>query len=69
MPTRREKLQAMLTQNPKDAFLAYGLAIEIQKEGDESGAIEQCRKAITDYSTYQSAYFNLGQMHARLGGV
>ncbi len=69
MPTRREKLQAMLTQNPKDAFLAYGLAIEIQKEGDESGAIEQFRQVITDHPDYQAAYFQLGQMLASLGRV
>ncbi|MBY0585751.1 tetratricopeptide repeat protein [bacterium] len=69
MPTRREKLQLMLKDNPQDAFLAYGLAIEILKEGDSAGAIEQFEKVIADHPDYQAAYFQLGQSLANLGRV
>jgi Flp pilus assembly protein TadD len=69
MPTRREKLQAMLLQNPEDAFLAYGLAIEIQKEGDVDGAIDQFRRVISVHPDYQAAYFQLGQMLANLSRI
>jgi Flp pilus assembly protein TadD len=57
----------MLTQNPRDAFLAYGLAIEILKEGDSSAAIEQFRRVIADHPDYQAAYFQLGQALSNLG--
>jgi hypothetical protein len=38
MPSRREKIEALLAQEPADQFLRYGLAIEYDNEGrfDES---------------------------------
>jgi hypothetical protein len=33
MPTRREKIEAMLAQEPEDRFLRYALALELEKEG------------------------------------
>jgi hypothetical protein len=38
MPTRREKIEAMLKLEPQDQFLRYGLACEYDNEGnfDES---------------------------------
>ena len=41
MPTRREKIEALLSKEPQDQFLRYGLAIELENEGqfDESAKI------------------------------
>jgi hypothetical protein len=33
MPTRREKIEALLANEPEDQFLRYGLAIEFENEG------------------------------------
>jgi hypothetical protein len=43
MPTRREKIEAMLRLEPGDQFLRYGLAAEFASEGrhEESLAIYQ----------------------------
>lgn len=63
--SRRAKLQAMLAQNPGDSFLAYGLAMEMLKEGDTSAGIEQLQAVIADHPDYQAAYFQLGQTLAK----
>ena len=36
--TRRQKLEAFLTQNPEDAFTRYGIALECLRENDLPGA-------------------------------
>ena len=33
MPTRRERIEALLADEPQDQFLRYGLAIEFENEG------------------------------------
>ncbi len=33
MPTRRERIEAMLVDDPHDTLLRYGLAVEWEKEG------------------------------------
>ena len=42
-PSRREKIEAMLKKDPKDQFLRYQLAMELEKleEHDESLALFQ----------------------------
>lgn len=60
--SRREKLEAMLAQNPGDTFLAYGLAMEILKEGDTPTAIEHLKGVIKTTPDYQAAYFQLAQV-------
>jgi hypothetical protein len=32
--SRREKIEAMLAEEPQDVFLRYSLAMELDKEGD-----------------------------------
>ena len=32
-PTRREKIEVMLADDPSDVFLRYSLALELEKEG------------------------------------
>lgn len=63
--SRREKLEAMLAQSPDDAFLAYGLALEILKEGETEAGIAQLEKVIDQHPDYQAAFFQLGQVLAK----
>ena len=34
--SRREKIEAMLAEDPGDTFLRYSLAMELDKEGDNA---------------------------------
>ncbi len=68
-PTRREKVQAMLADEPGDTFLRYVLAMEWQKEDEFDKSIEGFRDLMADDPPYVPAYFMLGQLYARLGEV
>lgn len=41
MPTRRERIEAMLQEDPSDVFLQYSLAMELCSEGDIEGGIQR----------------------------
>src|SRR5687768_5467303 len=38
--TRRQKIEAMLAEEPQDQFLRYSLALELEKEGDNKQSLE-----------------------------
>ena len=59
--TRREKLQAMLTQNPNDAFTLYGLALEYVNSGDFPTAESYFRRLLAANPDYVPGY----QMYAQ----
>jgi predicted Zn-dependent protease len=59
--TRREKLEAMLAQNPKDAFTLYGLALECVNSGDFPTAESYFRRLLTANPDYVPGY----QMYAQ----
>ncbi len=65
--SRRVKLEALLTKNPEDPFLGYGLAMEIIKEGDTAAGVAQLERVIASNPDYQAAYFQLGQVLAQEG--
>jgi len=66
MATRRERLEAMLLEQPTDAFLRYGLAIERAKEGDHDRALADLRQLMCDPTPYVPAFFRAGQMLCEL---
>ena len=39
--SRREKLEAMLAENPVDLFLRYAVALELEKEGNHAASLER----------------------------
>lgn len=59
--TRREKLEAMLAQNPNDAFTLYGLALEYVNTGDFPAAESYFRRLIAANPDYVPGY----QMYAQ----
>lgn len=69
MSTRREKIEAMLADEPGDVFLRYSLAMELDKEGDHDRSLDQLTELIEADPPYVPAYFMAGQQLARLGRV
>ena len=66
MPTRRERLEAMLSAEPRDQFLRYSLAMELDKEGQNERSLELLRGLGDDETPYVPAFFMAGQQLARL---
>jgi len=61
MSTRREKLEAMLSDAPRDAFLRYALALELEKEGDHAGSLTRLAELQRDDPPYVPAFFMTAQ--------
>lgn len=68
-PTRRQKIEAMLAEEPKDLFLRYALAIEMAKEGEVDPAIEKLGELQRETPPYIPAFFKAGQILADLDEI
>lgn len=64
---RLDALKGMVSQNPGDSFLRYGLAMEYRNGGDLEGAVREFRALIEANPDYGPAYFHGGQTLERLG--
>ncbi len=64
--SRREKLEALLTADPSDPFLRYGLAMICASDGDCESAQSHFRQLLNDHPDYVSGYFQWAQLLARL---
>jgi len=67
MSNRLDKLRQLLEKTPGDAFLLYGIGIELKKIPDFAGAVEYFEKTIAVDSKYCYAYYQLGQTHEDAG--
>jgi predicted Zn-dependent protease len=69
MPSRREKIEVMLQDEPQDQFLRYSLACEYDNEErcDESLALFQ--SLIADQPPHVHAYFRGAQLLVKLDRV
>src|SRR3989304_1008097 len=65
--SRREKIEAMLAEEPGDTFLRYSLAMELDKEGDHAASLEKFADLTRDQPPYVPAFFMASQQLARLG--
>jgi len=65
--SRREKIEAMLAEEPGDTFLRYSLAMELDKEGDHTASLEKFADLTRDQPPYVPAFFMASQQLARLG--
>jgi predicted Zn-dependent protease len=63
---RMDQLEALLADDPTDAFLRYALAMEHSGQGDDETAVKLLRELIAD-TPYVPAYLMAGQALARLG--
>jgi thioredoxin-like negative regulator of GroEL len=68
-PSRREKLEAMLADEPGDQFLRYALATELAKDGDHDRCLAMLAELSRDATPYVAAFFQAGQQLARLGRI
>lgn len=68
-PTRRQKIEAMLAEEPQDTLLRYSLAMEMEKAGEHDGSLAGLRGLMSDSPPYVAAFFRAGQQLASLGRV
>lgn len=64
--TRREKIEAMLADDPKDVFLRYSLAMELDKESEHDSSLTLLGELTRDETPYVPAFFMAAQQLARL---
>ena len=65
-PTRRQKIEAMLVDDPSDPFLHYSLALELDKEGLHDESLAEFKGLMAATPPYIPAYFMAAQQLARL---
>ena len=58
-------LNDILTENPKDAFARYGLAMEYSKQGDFDRALAEFSILIENHPDYTAGYFMAAQTLVR----
>lgn len=66
MPSRREKIEALLLQEPADPFLRYGLAIEHDNEGGVEEALALFEGLTQDRPPHVASFFRGAQLLVRL---
>jgi thioredoxin-like negative regulator of GroEL len=67
--SRREKIEAMLADDPGDTFLRYSLAMELRSEGLHEQSLRQLRGLIDDHPPMVAAFFMAAQQLADLDRV
>jgi tetratricopeptide (TPR) repeat protein len=67
--SRRTKIEALLVDSPDDTFLRYGLALELDKEGEHDASLQELRRLMGGAPAYVPAFFMAGQQLARLERV
>ena len=68
-PSRRQRIEAMLADDPSDRFLRYSLAMELAKEGDHEQSLAGLDALRSDDPPYVPAFFMCAQKLAQLGRV
>jgi hypothetical protein len=64
--SRRQKIEAMLAEDPADTFLRYSLAMELDKEGDHEASLAKFAELTRDTPPYVPAFFMAAQQLTRL---
>lgn len=59
--SRREKIQAMLVDDPHDTFLRYSLAMEFRSEGNHDESLRGLGELAKDDPPYVPAFFMAAQ--------
>ncbi len=69
MSTRREKIEAMLKDEPEDQFLRYSLACEFDNEDRSEESLALFRGLIADQPPHVHAFFRGAQLLVKLDQV
>ncbi len=64
--TRRQKIEAMLVEDPSDLFLQYSLAMELQKESRYEEALAAFEELMEGETAHVASFFMAAQLLARL---
>ena len=67
--SRREKIEAMLAEEPGDTFLRYSLAMEFRSEGNHAESISCLDELTKDSPPYVPAFFMAAQQLVDLDQV
>ncbi|TWT76431.1 hypothetical protein CA13_69250 [Planctomycetes bacterium CA13] len=67
--SRREKIEAMLADEPNDTFLRYSLAMELKNEQQFDESLSRLDELTRDASPYIPAFFMAAQTLADLDRV
>ena len=67
--SRREKIEAMLADEPRDTFLRYSLAMELEKEGAHDASLAKFNELTRDEPPYVPAFFMAAQQLAKLDRI
>jgi len=62
-------LTDILSQNPKDAFARYGLAMEYSNQGEIERAMTEFGELLSTHPDYTAGYFMAAQTLAKAGRV
>lgn len=69
MSQRREKIEAMLADDPSDTFLRYSLAMELRSEGAHDESLKQMDSLTKASPPYVPAFFMAAQQLVDLDRV
>jgi hypothetical protein len=69
MPSRREKIEALLQDEPRDQFLRYGLAVELDNEGRTDESLTLFRGLMRDQPPHVASYFRGAQLLVKLDEI
>jgi tetratricopeptide (TPR) repeat protein len=69
MPSRREKIEAMLEAEPEDQFLRYSLATELDNEDRSEESLALFRGLIADQPPHVHAFFRGAQLLVKLDRI
>lgn len=69
MSDRIEALKGMLTEDPSNSFIRYGLAMEYVRSGELETAVAEFEKLLEADPDYAAAYFHGGQALERIGRI
>ncbi|SMP39183.1 hypothetical protein SAMN06265222_101271 [Neorhodopirellula lusitana] len=67
--SRRDKIEAMLAEDPTDTFLRYSLAMENRSEGNHEESIRGLSELTRDETPYVPAFFMAAQQLVELGRI
>lgn len=66
---RRQKIEAMLADDPKDTFLRYSLAMELRSEGSHDQSLSQLAELMAEDPPCVPAFFMSAQQLVDLDRV
>ena len=67
--SRKERIEAMLADDPTDSFLRYSLAMELTKEDNHDGSLQLFQSLMEDDPPHVPAFFMAGQQLTKLQRV